>query len=120
MFMKGLHLLFILSSLASFIGRVALSELNPRLLQLKFFKIIPHVLDTLLLASGIILVIQGNWLHAEYGWIISKLIVLFAYVGFGVACMRSRGQKRWLYLVAAMACFAYIFIIAVTKHGFIG
>lgn len=117
--MKELHILFIISSLASFIGRVILSEFKPELLQAKIYKILPHILDTLLLVSGIALVFQESWLSGEYGWIISKLVILLTYIIFGVLCMRAHGPKRWLFFVAALASFAYIFIIAITKHGFI-
>lgn len=117
--MKMLHILFIFSSLFSFVGRVALAEFKPEILQQKLFKIVPHILDTLLLASGVALILQNNWLDGDYRWIISKFLILLVYVGFGVACMHSRGAKRWSFFAAALLSFGYIFVIAITKHGFI-
>jgi uncharacterized membrane protein SirB2 len=116
---KLIHLIFIFSSLISFSGRMALSVFKPTLLQNKFIKIAPHVIDTLLLLSGITLVIQGNWLDGEFGWIISKLILLLGYIGFGVMAMRFTGIKRWIAFAAAFGCFIAIFITAITKNGFI-
>nr|WP_305909284.1 SirB2 family protein [Methylomarinum sp. Ch1-1]MDP4522185.1 SirB2 family protein [Methylomarinum sp. Ch1-1] len=94
-------------------------QFNAELLQRKLFKIAPHIIDTLLLLSGIALVFQGNWLAGEYGWIISKLIVLVLYIAFAIMTMRSSGNKRWLAFAAAVASFILIFVIAITKQGFI-
>ncbi len=116
---KSIHLIFIFSSLISFTGRMALSVFKPSLLQNKLVKIAPHVIDTILLLSGITLVIQGNYLDGEFGWIISKLILLLGYIGFGVMAMRSNGAKRWIAFITAIVCFVAIFITAITKNGFI-
>lgn len=117
--LKFFHILFVFGSLASFTGRVALSQFKPELLQAKLLKVAPHVIDTLLLLSGIILIFQGNWLEGDFGWIASKFVLLLLYVFFGVITMRSTGNKRWLAFVAAIGCFALIFAIAISKQGFI-
>ncbi len=116
---KLIHLIIIVTSFASFNARIAFSVFKPGILHNKIIKIAPHVIDTLLLLSGITLIFQGNWLAGEYGWIISKFILLLGYIAFGVMAMRMEGAKRWLAYTAAIACFVYIFVIAITKHGFI-
>ncbi len=116
---KLIHLVFIFSSFISFTGRMALSVYKPSLLQNKLIKIAPHVIDTLLLISGITLVFQGNWLDGEFGWITSKLTLLLGYIGFGVMAMRLKGINRWVGFIAAITCFIAIFITAITKNGFI-
>ncbi len=113
---KIFHLSFVLISIFSFVGRVILSETHPAILKQKLFKIAPHVIDTILLLSGITLVFQGQWLATEHGWIIAKVLALLGYIGFGVVVMRTRGTLRWLAFVGAMACFVYIGIVAVTKN----
>lgn len=117
--MIKVHMLFILLSVGSFITRIMLAQFKPDILHAKILKIAPHVIDTILLLSGITLVFQGNWMAGEYGWILTKLIMLIAYIGFGVMAMRSLGIKRWVGFVLALACFGYIISVAVTKHGFI-
>ena len=117
--LKSLHMLFILLSVGSFISRIMLAQFKPDTLRIKVLKIAPHVIDTILLLTGIGLVFQGNWIAGEYGWIITKLVMLIAYIGFGVMAMRSTGIKRWTAFVLALACFSYIISVAVTKHGFI-
>lgn len=117
--LKSLHMLFILLSVGGFIIRIMLVQFKPAWLQPKLAKIAPHVIDTILLLSGIGLVFQGNWLAGEFGWIISKIIMLVAYIGFGVMAMRSTGIKRWVGFVLALASFGYILTIAISKHGFV-
>lgn len=116
---KLIHLIFIFTSFISFISRFSLSFLKPDILTNKVLKIAPHVIDTILLISGFTLVIQGNWMEGEHGWIISKFILLLAYIVFGVMAMRCKGSKRWIAFIAALSCFIYIFVIAITKQGFI-
>lgn len=117
--MKHLHLLFVVLTISSFVIRIFMAEFKPAVLQIKALKILPHVIDTVLLLSGVALVIQGNWLSGEFGWIISKVVLLVAYVGLGVVAMRSSGVKRWIAFVGAIAAFITIGLIAVTKHGLI-
>ena len=81
---KYFHLTFILLSVFSFVGRVILSETHPAILKQKALKIAPHVIDSLLLVSGITLVFQGGWLAGDFGWIVAKIIALLGYIGLGV------------------------------------
>ncbi len=114
---KLIHLTFVLLSIFSFVGRVILSETHPAILKQKIFKISPHVIDTLLLISGITLVFQGGWLSMEYGWIIAKIVALVGYICLGVIVMRNRGTVRWLAFAGAIICFIYIALVAVTKNA---
>ena len=118
--MLTLHITLVLTSFFSFIIRVILVVLKSSLLKNKFFKITPHVIDTLLLLSGITLVLQGAWLDGDYDWIITKLIILLVYIILGVIVMRGRGVKRWLAFIGTLGCYGYIIAVAVTKQSFLG
>jgi uncharacterized membrane protein SirB2 len=113
---KILHISLVLISFASFISRVALLQFNPKVLQIKWLKILPHVIDTLLLLSGIYLVIQGSWLAGEYGWLVAKIVALIAYIGLGITVMHQQGKTRWLAFTGAIACYAYILSVAISKN----
>jgi len=116
---KFFHLIFILLSISSFVGRVYLAEKQPAMLEQKWIKIGPHIINSLLLLSGFALVFQGSWWSAEHGWIIAKLIALVAYVGLGIVAIKSQGDLRWKAFAGAMVCFIYIAVVAVTKNAFI-
>ncbi len=115
---KTIHLTFILLSVFSFVGRVILSETHPTLLKQPVFKAAPHIINTLLLLSGVILVFQGQWLSRETGWLLAKVIGLIGYIGLGIVTLRTRGRNRWLAFAGAMACIVYIGIVAVTRKPF--
>jgi len=116
---KIIHITFISTSFISFVLRIGLSQFKPEILKTKILNIIPHIIDTGLLLSGIGLVLQGNWLEGEFGWIASKITLLFCYIILGVIAMHYFGVKRWLAFCGAVSCYILIFIIAVTKNGFI-
>lgn len=115
--LKFLHLLLVGLVFISFISRIILAETNPARLHTKWLKIIPHVVDTLLLLSGFGLVIQGQWLAGDYHWLLTKLLILFIYILLGVAAMRIQ-KWRWLTTIAAIACLFLIVKIAVSKKIF--
>jgi len=117
--MKHLHLLFVILTIGSFVARILLAEFKPAILQTKLFKIAPHVIDTILLLSGLGLAISGGWFSGDFAWIINKVVLLVAYVVLGVVAMRSSGMKRWIAFVGALLAFAVIGMVAVTKQGLI-
>lgn len=116
--LKHIHLLFVALVAVSFIGRVALAQYRPEILQQKWIKLSPHILASLLLLSGIGLVFQGDWIATGYGWIVVKLILMFVFIGLGLMTMREQGQKRWLAFAAALFCLFYIIKVAFTKQVF--
>ncbi len=113
--LKHLHLFFVAVLGVSFVCRFMLAEFFPHLLKIKWLKITPHVLDTLLLLSGIALVIQGHWLTGSYGWIIAKLLVLLVFIGLGVLAMHKDGWVRWFAFAGALVCLLYIVGVAISK-----
>ena len=115
--LKSLHLFLVGLVSISFISRIVLAETNPAKLQTKWLKIIPHVIDSLLLISGFGLVIQGQWLLSDYDWLMSKLLILFAYIVIGMIAMRVR-KLRWLTTITAIACLILIVKIAFSKKIF--
>lgn len=115
---KILHLTFILLSITSFVVRVFLAEKRPEILEQKWIKIGPHIVNTFLLITGFMLIFQGQWLSGEFGWIAAKIIALFGYIGLGMVAIKSQGVLRWQAFAGALACFIYIGIVAVSKNAF--
>jgi len=90
-------------------------------LQQRWVRIVPHVVDTLLLASALTLA----WLSAQYpfaqGWLTAKVVALVVYVVLGTIALK-RGktkQTRTTALLAGLAVFGYIVAVAVTKNPFV-
>lgn len=84
-------------------------------------RILPHVVDTLLLGSALTLA----WMSGQYpfvsGWLTAKLCGLIAYILLGVMALR-RGRTRALrtrYFVLALAAYAYIVGVALSRNPLI-
>ena len=116
--MKHLHLLFIAISLISFLGRVAVMQFRPEMMKLKWVNITPHAINTVVILTGVSLVLQGHWLEGEFGWIVAKILALFGYVGLGMMTIKCADEKRWYAFGGALLLFMYIVKVAVTKSIF--
>ena len=86
------------------------------LLQAKPVKILPHIIDTVLLVSGIALWSAMGFALA--GWIITKWIGLIGYIVFGtIALKRGKTAKaRWIGLIGALLCLGLILNAAISKQ----
>ena len=76
-----------------------------------------HIIDTLFLLSGIALVYQLQLNVFSQPWLLAKITGLIAYIVLGTIAIK-RGptlQIRVIAFVAALATFAYIIGIALTK-----
>ena len=89
------------------------------LLQSKPAKILPHIIDTLLLLSAIVLVVMSRQYPFVVGWVTFKVILLVAYIVLGTMALK-RGktrQQRIIYLVASIVTLLVIFAVAGIKPG---
>lgn len=79
---------------------------------------LPHVNDTLLLGSAIAMLFTADINPLDTPWLIAKISGLCAYIVLGsIALKRGRSKKqRVAALVAALAAFAYIIGVAITKQ----
>ena len=86
--------------------------------QRRAVRIAPHVVDTLLLASAIALALWSGQYPGAHGWLTAKVLALAVYVVLGtIALKRGRTKTaRAAAFAAALAVFAYIVAVAVTKH----
>ena len=82
----------------------------------RWAKILPHAVDTLLLASAMALTLMLQQYPLTHAWLSAKLLALLAYIGLGLVALRygkTRGI-RTLAWIAALAVFAYIISVAFT------
>lgn len=118
LFVKYVHVGCVLLSLAGFAARGALMLRGSPLLQARFVRVAPHVVDTLLLASALWLA----WMMQQYpfvhGWLTAKVLGLLAYIILGSIALR-RGHTRAVRLVAlagALLAAGYVVAVALTKN----
>lgn len=90
---------------------------NNALLKVKLSKILPHIIDTLLLLAAIYLVIITQMYPFVVNWVTAKVLLLVVYIVAGTVALK-RGktkQKRVRALLVAVASVLAIFAIASIK-----
>lgn len=117
--LKLSHLFFISLSLLGFLARAILMMLGSKLIWNRWVRTLPHIVDTLLLISGIALALQIHQYPIQDSWLSAKLLALLAYIGFGFIALRlgKTRKQRILALIAALLCFAYMVAVALSKSA---
>ena len=115
---KTLHIATALLSGGLFFARGLLMVRDSALLQRWWLKIPPHIIDTLLLVSAVALAVTTQQYPLEQSWLTAKVVALCVYIGLGLVALRFGKTKRvrvgaW---IGALAAFAYILSVAVTRH----
>lgn len=88
------------------------------MLQQRWVKTLPHFVDSALLLSALTLAVWSGQYPMAQPWLTAKLVALVLYILLGtVALKRGRTKSiRVLALIGALATFAYIVSVAVTKN----
>ena len=113
---KSVHVGAAAISLALFALRGGWMLYAPARLDRRWVKVVPHVIDTALLASALWLAWQLG-AQGTRGWLAAKIAGLAVYIALGtVALKRGRTRAtRVAAFVAALATFGYIVSVAVIK-----
>ena len=83
----------------------------------KWAKVSPHIIDTLLLLTGILLMFATSFFPIEQNWLTSKMVFLVGYILFGIKTMRAvHVMQQRLYFSLALFCALLMITIARTHH----
>lgn len=115
--LKHLHMLCAAISIIGFIVRGGLRIAGSSILQKKWIRIAPHIIDTLLILSAIGLMISIQQYPFVNSWLTAKLLGLIVYIFLGVVTMRiAKSQPvRIISYLLAIATFGYIISVAISK-----
>lgn len=119
--LKTLHISCAALSFALFFLRGIWSLNNAPVMQQRWIKIVPHVNDTLLLATAIALAYTIGQYPFVDSWLTAKVFALLLYIVLGsIALKRSRSKptRRYAWL-AALAVFGYIVLVAINHNPLI-
>lgn len=92
------------------------------LLGARWVRVLPHLVDTVLLGSALALAFMLHQYPFVAGWVTAKVLALCVYIVLGMIALR-RGRTRggriaaWL---AAQGVFAYIVAVALTRSALPG
>jgi uncharacterized membrane protein SirB2 len=115
---KYVHVGSVVLSIAGFIARGALMLAGSPLLQARFVRVAPHVVDTVLLASAAWLALMLQQYPFVHGWLTAKVLGLLAYIVLGTVALRRGRTKgvRAAALAGALLAAAYVVAVALTRH----
>jgi uncharacterized membrane protein SirB2 len=114
---KGIHMLSVtLSYLLFFVRGIWMIQQSP-LLQQRWVRIVPHVIDTILLASALTMAAMIWSALPDHAWLVTKIIGVVIYIGLGTVALK-RGRTLSMRIAAwgaAQAVFFYIAGVAITR-----
>jgi uncharacterized membrane protein SirB2 len=114
--LKALHISCAAISYALFVTRGVWRLKNSVRLQRRWVKIVPHLVDTVLLASAISMAIMLGISPLAAPWLLAKIVALLAYIVLGTIAIK-RGKTSRIRLsawIAAQLVFGYIVVTAIT------
>lgn len=108
--LKWLHVAAVIASGTGFVARGALMLARLPLLETRFVRVAPHVIDTVLLSAAIAMTVLAEISPHAHPWLAAKIIGLIVYIVLGAVALRYGRTRRVraLALVGALAAFAYI------------
>ncbi len=117
--LKHLHVTCVALSAIGFLLRGYWMLTGNALLQRRLTRVVPHIVDSLLLVSAIALAVMIAQYPFVAGWVTAKVLGLIAYIVLGtVALKRGRTMAaRSLAFVAAIGVYAWIVSVALGKNA---
>lgn len=118
-FVKHVHVGCVALSYAGFFARGLLMIHGAPLLNARWVRIAPHAVDTVLLASAIVLVVMSRQYPFIESWLTAKVLALILYIVLGTIALR-RGRtmhERVAAWTAAQIVFLYMVAVAVTRSA---
>ena len=118
---KYLHITSVVLSGSFFLLRGFWMLRESDLLQQRWVKVLPHIIDTLLLSSALVMVFWSHQYPFVQPWLTAKVLALIVYIGLGTVALKrgkTRAVRIWAF-IAALVTFAYIVAVALTRQAMI-
>ena len=114
---KTLHQTAVALSLAGFFARGLGGLAGAGWVQGRAAKSVPHVVDTVLLLSALVLAWMLRLNPLTTPWLAAKIVALLVYIGLGMVALNPKRalKLRAVAWLAALASFGYIVSVALTK-----
>lgn len=116
---KHIHVTSVVLSGALFILRGLWMTRDSTMLNRRWVKVLPHVIDTILLASAVTLAVWIGMYPFVHTWLTAKVLALVAYIFLGTVALK-RGRTKLIRISAFMAAlltYFYIVGVALTKQA---
>jgi uncharacterized membrane protein SirB2 len=117
---KYVHVGAVIVSFSLFFLRGLWMMAAPGKLAARWVRVVPHVIDTVLLVSAIALAVMTAQYPFVQPWLTAKILALLLYILLGtVAIRRGRTQRaRIVAWILALVVFGYMVAVARTRVAF--
>lgn len=115
---KHLHVTCVTLSISLFFLRGVWSMRASPIMQQRWVKIAPHIIDTLLLGSALTMAWLSQQWPFQQAWLTAKVFGLIAYIILGSIALK-RGKTRQIRFAAwlmALVTVAYIVAVALSRN----
>ncbi|WP_298439937.1 SirB2 family protein [uncultured Ferrimonas sp.] len=115
--LKHIHFTVIGASVALFVLRFIWVMKGSAMMEQKWVKFVPHIVDTVLILSGVALMMNTGFSPSNSPWLFEKMVALVAYIVLGVFTLKlERGKLfRTFAFLGAMGWLFYMAKLAQTK-----
>ncbi|MGV2873785.1 SirB2 family protein [Colwellia sp. E150_009] len=107
---KHLHMTLAVLSISLFTLRFIWTLMHSAKLQAKWVKITPHIVDTFLLAIGVLMAVQYAINPMEQLWLGEKIIAIFAYIFTGYYTLKLARNKT-MQIIGYLGAMGWIMLI---------
>lgn len=116
--LRHVHIACAVLTIALFVLRGGLMIAESRWLQTPVLRYLPHVIDTVLLSTALMLLGIVHQYPFVHGWLTVKVVLLVVYIVLGsIAIKRGRTRPvRIAAFVAALATVGFIYTVARAHH----
>jgi len=112
------HVSCAIMSLTFFVVRGFWMLTDSSKLQISIVRILPHIVDTVLLASALLLTVILEQYPFLNSWLTAKLFALVIYIILGTIALK-RGRTKRIKIIAfisSIAVFTYIVLVAISHN----
>lgn len=115
---RQVHIASVHLSIALFLLRGVLMWLDSGWLRHWTLKVLPHLVDTVLLTSALMLVTILHQYPFVQAWLTVKVVLLAVYIGLGFVALKPgrAAVVRRIAFVAAVLVFGFIYSVARAHH----
>ncbi len=114
--LKQLHMACAILSISGFVLRGIWAIFDSPLLQKKWVKVLPHVIDTIFLIAGLWLAALIQQYPGSHNWLTAKVVGLLVYIVLGVMTLRLRQSKPLQVSAFVLAVTTFLYIYGVALH----
>lgn len=112
---KILHMSCALATITSFFVRGVWMLRDSPLLQARWVKLLPHVIDSVLLISGVALAVLTQQNPMVQHWLLAKIFLLLLYIILGSIALRYGRSKKQKILAWVTALAVVTMIVSIAR-----